>query len=307
MRGLLLAWLCAVALLAGAPAAAAQTPAFELRGDLPAIALWSGRAPGALGEGADDQPSITPFLPAAGRAAGTAVLVFPGGGYGHLSLDREGAQVARWLNSVGVTAFVVRYRLGPRYHHPVMMQDAQRAVRLVRARAATWSVNPARIGVIGFSAGGHLASTAGTHFVAGTAASEDPIERVGSRPDFQLLVYPVITMDGPFVHRGSRKNLLGEQPTPELVRLMSNETQVTRETPPTLLIASTDDATVPVENSLMFYQALKAAAVPVELHVYESGKHGFGLAAGDAALSGWLGQGEAWLRRHGWVLPAPTR
>jgi acetyl esterase/lipase len=290
----------------------AQAPATPVYpGEPPALLLWPAGAPGAVGDSTADRPTITPWLPAAGRANGTAVVVFPGGGYAHLSLDREGAQMARWLNERGVAAFVVRYRLGPRYHHPAMLQDAQRAVRLVRARAADWMLDPQRIGVLGFSAGGHAASSAGTHFDAGDPSGTDAVAHVSSRPDFMVLVYPVITMDPALTHAGSRRNLLGERPTPELERLMSNETQVTRETPPTLLVASTDDASVPVENSLLMYRALRAAKVPVELHVFETGRHGFALAPGDPSLSSWLTQCALWMTRHGWLAPtastAPSR
>jgi acetyl esterase/lipase len=240
-----------------------------------------------------------PFLPPRERATGTAVVIFPGGGYGHLALDKEGAQVARRLNEVGVAAFVVRYRLGPRYHHPAMLQDAQRAVRTVRARAAEWGIVPSRVGVAGFSAGGHLASTVGTHFDAGASTAADVVERASSRPDFMILIYPVITMADPFAHTGSRTNLLGQHPSAALVRLLSNETQVTRETPPAFLVATTDDPTVPVENTVMFYQALHAAGVAVEMHVYESGRHGFGLAPADPVLSSWMDRCTAWMRRRG--------
>jgi acetyl esterase/lipase len=217
-------------------------------------------------------------------------------------MEKEGSDVANWLAGAGVTTFVVRYRLGPAYHHPTMLGDAQRAIRIARAHAAEWSIDPRRLGVIGFSAGGHLASTTGTHFDAGNPASTDPIERASSRPDFMLLLYPVITMRADSVtHAGSRLNLLGPAPTPELERLLSNETQVTRETPPTILIASTDDRTVPVENSLLFYEALKRSGVPSELHVFEHGNHGFGLAASDPVLSVWTTLCESWLRRHGWL------
>jgi acetyl esterase/lipase len=175
----------------------------------------------------------------------------------------------------------------------------------VRSRAAEWAVDARRIGIIGFSAGGHLASTAGTHFDAGTAASTDPIERVSSRPDFMLLLYPVITMRGDSVtHRGSRTNLIGDHPDDALVRLLSNETQVTRNTPPTFIVHSTDDKVVPIENALLFYAALKAAAVPVEMHVFEYGGHGFGLAPTDPVLSAWTTLCESWLRRHGWITAA---
>ena len=265
------------------------------------IPLWSAGVPGALGTADVDQPLMTPYLPPAGRANGTAVVIFPGGGYQHLSMEKEGSDVANWLAGTGVTAFVVRYRLGPAYHHPAMLGDAQRAIRTVRARAVEWGLDPRRIGVIGFSAGGHLASSAGTHYDAGADASGDPIERMSSRPDFMMLLYPVITMRDPFVHRGSRTNLLGQQPDSSLVRLMSNETQVNRDTPPTLLIHSTDDKTVPVENSLMFYAALRAAAVPAEMHVFEYGGHGFGLAPADPVLGAWTTVAESWMRRHKWL------
>jgi acetyl esterase/lipase len=262
--------------------------------------LWPGAAPGALGDVQEDRPSITPFLGTT-NATRAAIIIFPGGGYEHLATDKEGTQVARWLNTLGVTSFVARYRLGPRYHHPVMMQDALRAVRFVRSNAARWNLDPTRVGVLGFSAGGHMASTAGTHFDAGNRSSQDTVERVSSRPDVMVLVYPVITMDERLAHHGSRKNLLGDSPPDSLVRLMSNETRVTRETPPTFIVATTDDATVPVQNSLMFYEALRAAGVPAELHIFESGHHGFGLAPDDPVLSTWTSQCELWLRRHGWV------
>lgn len=269
---------------------------------LPAIPLWANGAPGARGNAPEDQPVITPYLPPQGTGNGTAVVVFPGGGYQHLSMEKEGSDVANWLTTTGVTAFVVRYRLGPNYHHPVELGDAQRAIRTVRSRAAEWGVNPAHVGIIGFSAGGHLASSAGTHFDAGSASNADNIERASSRPDFMLLLYPVITMRGDSTtHLGSRKNLLGDHPDDALVRLMSNELQVTRNTPPTFIVHSTDDKTVPVENALMFYQALRNNAVPVEMHIFEHGGHGFGLAPSDATLATWTTLAESWMRRHGWI------
>ena len=264
-----------------------------------AIPLWANGAPGALGTADVDRPIITPYLPPEGTANGTAVVIFPGGGYSHLSMEKEGSDVANWLAGTGVTAFVVRYRLGPTYHHPVELGDAQRGIRIVRSRAAEWGIDPRRIGIIGFSAGGHLASTAGTHYDAGSSGSTDPIERAGSRPDFMLLLYPVITLrDSAFVHRGSRVSLLGTAPDDALVRLLSNELQVTRNTPPTFLVHSTDDRVVPVENSILFYEALKAKGVPAEMHVFEYGGHGFGLAPSDPALGAWTTLGEAWIRRH---------
>ena len=265
----------------------------------PAIPLWTNGAPGALGTADVDRPIITPYLPPVGTANGTAVVIFPGGGYQHLSMEKEGSDVANWLAGTGVTAFVVRYRLGPTYHHPIELGDAQRAIRIVRSRATEWNIDARRLGIIGFSAGGHLASTAGTHYDAGNATSSDPIERVSSRPDFMLLLYPVITFrDTVLMHRGSRDNLIGKAPDPALVQLLSNETQVTRDTPPTFLVHSTDDRTVPVENSIMFYQALKAEGVPAEMHIFEYGGHGFGLAPSDPTLGAWTTLCEAWIRRH---------
>ena len=235
----------------------------------PVIPLWANGAPGALGATPADQPEMTPYLPPAGTANGTAVVIFPGGGYQHLAMDHEGSAVANWLAGVGVTTFVVKYRLGPSYHHPIELGDAQRAIRTVRARAAEWGIDPRRLGVIGFSAGGHLASTTGTHFDAGNASSSDPIERATSRPDFMMLLYPVITMRADSVtHAGSRLNLLGKDPSPELERLLSNETQVTPQTPPTFIVHTEDDRTVPVQNALLFYDALKRNGVQAEMLVF---------------------------------------
>lgn len=266
------------------------------------ILLWPSGAPGALGSAPTDQPIITPYLPPEGRANGTAVVIFPGGGYQNLSMVREGSDIANWLAGTGVTAFVVRYRLGPAYHHPAMLHDAQRAIRIVRARAAEWQLDPHRVGIIGFSAGGHLVSSAGTHFDAGAPASNDPIERQSSRPDFMMLLYPVITMRGDSTtHRGSRVNLLGATPSDSLVRFMSSETQVTRDTPPTFIAHATNDRTVPVENALMMYQALRNAGVQTEMHIFEYGGHGFSLAQGDPVLGRWTALCENWMRRHGWL------
>jgi len=226
------------------------------------------------------------------------VIVCPGGGYSGLSMDKEGDQIARWLNSLGVTAFVLKYRLGPKYHHPVELGDAQRAIRTVRSKASEYRLLPDRIGIMGFSAGGHLASTAGTHFDAGEAAASDTIDRSSSRPDFLVLCYPVISF-GNFAHQGSKRNLLGENPEPKLVESLSNETRVTAQTPPTFLFHTTTDASVPVENSVMFYAALHKAGVPAELHIYERGPHGVGLAQTDEALSTWPARLADWLRVRG--------
>ncbi len=275
----------------------AQTPTQPIK-------LWPGAAPGAIGNEPEDVPTITPYLPPRERATGAAVVVCPGGGYQMLA-DHEGRPVAEWLNSIGVAAFVLKYRIAPRYHHPAPMLDAARALRTVRARAAEWGIDPRRIGILGFSAGGHLASTAATHFDAGRADSADAIERVSSRPDLVILIYPVITMREQ-THGGSKRNLIGEHPDPRLVALMSNDEQVTKETPPAFLIHTVNDDAVPVENSLLFAAALRRAGVPYEMHLYERGPHGFGLAPNDPVLSSWPERCADWLRLHGFAAPRPA-
>jgi acetyl esterase/lipase len=241
--------------------------------------LWFADAPGALGTADKDIPTLTPFLPAPDKATGAAIVVCPGGGYGGLA-GHEGKDYALWLNELGIAAFVLKYRLGSGgYRHPVMLQDAARALRLVRARAGEWKLDATRIGIMGSSAGGHLASTLLTQFDAGNANSNDVTERVSSRPDLGILCYAVISMDAALTHGGSRNNLLGNNPDPELVKLLSNELQVTKETPPTFLWSTADDAAVKVENSLTFATALRKNNVPFELHVYPHGRHGLGLGA----------------------------
>ena len=262
------------------------------------IILWENGAPGAIGKEPQDIPIITPYLPPTEKATGAAIIVLPGGGYSHLSEIKEGSDVAKWLNSLGITAFVLKYRLGMRYHQPAPWQDASRAMRTVRASAKTWNLDMNRIGILGFSAGGHLASTLGTHFDAGKADATDPIERVSSRPDVQILLYPVITM-GEFTHGGSKKNLLDENPSAELVKFYSNELNVTKETPPTFIVHTMTDTVVPVENSLMFVSALRKAGVPFEFHLYERGPHGFGLAPTDPILATWTARCADWLGVHG--------
>jgi acetyl esterase/lipase len=249
-----------------------------------------------VGDEAADKPALTVYLPAAERSSGAAVVVCPGGGYGFLAADHEGVQVARWLNSAGVAAFVLQYRIAPRYKHPAPLQDAQRAIRTVRSRAAEWSVDPKRIGILGFSAGGHLASTAGTHFDAGDPKAEDPVDRVSCRPDFMVLVYPVISFTTPHAHVGSRNNLLGKDADAKLVESLSNEKQVTDQTPPTFLVHTNEDKGVPPENSVLFYLALRKAGVPAEMHIYEKGQHGLGLGPNDPAFSTWPQHCITWLR-----------
>lgn len=242
--------------------------------------LWPEGAPGALGQEDKDIPTLTPYLPDPAKATGAAIVICPGGGYGGLA-PHEGGQYARFLNEAGIAGFVLKYRLGSAgYRHPVMLQDAARAVRMVRARADEWKLDPKRIGIMGSSAGGHLASTLLTHFDAGKPDAADPIERQSSRPDLGILCYAVITM-GQFTHQGSMHNLLGKDPSPELVRDLSNELQVTKETPPCFVWATYEDSAVPIENSLQFAEALRKAGVPFDLHIYQKGQHGLGLGTHD--------------------------
>jgi acetyl esterase/lipase len=288
------------AMLSFGAAAAAERPAQGVP-----IVLWPDGAPNAIGKEDVDIPTLTPYWPAQPAATGTAVIVCPGGSYTHLAMDHEGEQPARWFNALGVPAFVLKYRLGPRYHHPTMLWDAQRAIRYVRAHAAEFNTRPDRIGIMGFSAGGHLAATTGTHFEPGKADAPDPIDRGDPRPDFLILGYPVISLTESFTHKSSRENLLGTSPDPKLVELLSNERQVTNRTPPTFIFHTDDDSGVPVENSLAFYLALKKAGVPGEMHIYAHGKHGVGLAQTDPVLSTWPARLADWLRVRG-LLPDAT-
>jgi acetyl esterase/lipase len=263
--------------------------------------LWPAGAPGALGDEDVDKPTLTVFLPVKENATKTGVVVAPGGSYTHLAVEKEGFAFARWLNERGVAAFVLQYRLGPKYHHPVELEDAQRAIRMVRAHAAEYGVATDQIGMWGSSAGGHLAATAGTKFDAGKTDASDVVEQQGSRPDFLILSYPVITFHEPDLHRGSLKYLLGDSPDPALVDLLSAETQVTKDTPPTFLFATTDDKTVPVVNSVMFYSALVKAGVPAEMHLFQHGAHGAGLAVGNPQLSDWPDLLAKWMRERGYM------
>lgn len=252
-----------------------------------AIPLWPAAAPGALGNASKDIPTLTAYLPKPELASGAAVVICPGGGYGGLA-DHEGMGYARWLNTQGIAGFVLKYRLGSAgYRHPVMLNDAARAVRLVRARAAEWQVDAKRVGIMGSSAGGHLASTLLTHFDAGSATAADVVERQSSRPDLGILCYPVITM-GPNTHQGSKTNLLGKEPSAELVQSLSNELQVTPQTPPCFLWHTWEDGAVKVENTLDFAYALRRAGVHFDLHIYEKGAHGQGLGSREYDPAKWL-------------------
>lgn len=308
---------CTVALPAQTPPAASPNPAAApaaARGG-PAsteprtLLLWEDGAPGALGSADSDKPTLT-YYPANGRGAGTAVIVAPGGGYTNLAMNHEGRQVANWLNSLGVSALVLKYRLGPRYRHPIELGDAQRAIRLVRARAAEFGALPDRIGMLGFSAGGHLTATAGTHFDAGKPDAADPIDRVSSRPDFLVLAYPVILSRAPYAHQGSFNALLGANPDPALLDDLSLDQRVTRETPPTFLFHTNADTGVPAENSVQFYLALRKAGVEAELHIFQPGPHGVGLGMGDSVLEAWPPLLSTWFRNRGLLTnptPAPAR
>lgn len=269
--------------------------------DIQTIPLWPDGAPGALGSADSDIPTLTIYHPRENHTAATAVLVFPGGGYGGLAMNHEGRQVANWLNNYGVVAFVLKYRLGSRYHHPIELGDAQRAIRMVRTRAREFGIAPDRVGVFGFSAGGHLASTTGTHFDNGDASASDPIDRASSRPDFMILGYPVISFTTPYTHKGSLKNLLGDNPDPKLVESLSNELQVKPDTPPTFLFHTNADTGVPAENSVLFYLALRRNKIPAEMHIFERGPHGVGLGGADPALEEWPVLLANWLRVRGLI------
>ena len=259
--------------------------------------LWSGHTPDAHGDTANDIPTLTPFLPPAGQANGASMLILPGGGYSGLA-NHEGKGYADWLTAHGVTCYVLKYRLGSHgYHHPVMLNDAARGLRLVRALARQNGLDPARIGIIGSSAGGHLASTLLTHFDAGRANDPDPVEHERSRPDLGILCYAVITL-GEFTHNGSKHNLLGPSPSPELVQNLSNELQVAPQTPPCFLWHTAADPAVPVENSLLFAEALRRNHVPFSLHIYEKGGHGLGLGK---AAPPWADQCLFWLHERNFL------
>jgi acetyl esterase/lipase len=273
------------------------------------IPLWPEGVPGAIPNATPEVvedgrvsnvhvPTLTVYLPPPDRANGTAAVVCPGGGYIRLAMDKEASAVARWLNGLGVSVFVLKYRL-KEYGHPAPLRDVLRAVRIVRSNAAKWNVDPSRIGVVGFSAGGHLASSAGTLFDAPDGRTGAAIDAVSARPDFLVLVYPVISLKPPFYHAGSRDSLLGKTPSPELVDHLCTDLQVSPRTPPTFLVHGGTDASVPVENSVMFYSALRRAGVPAELHVYQEGPHGIGLNPGYGPISEWPARCAEWLKARG--------
>jgi len=270
--------------------------------------LWPEGAPGALGKEDKDIPTLTPYFANPTKATGAALVICPGGGYGALA-PHEGRDYALWLNEQGIAGLVLKYRLGSHgYRHPAMLQDVSRALRLVRSKAREWKLDPRRMGIMGSSAGGHLASTLLTHFDAGEAGAADLIERESSRPDLGILIYPVISMTDLNTHTGSRKNLLGDNPTPELIDLLSNEKQVTKDTPPTFLFHSVEDAGVKVENSMEFAAALRRNGVSFALHVYPRGRHGIGLGTGQwdpESRHPWTGECTLWLKDQGFGKQTP--
>jgi acetyl esterase/lipase len=256
------------------------------------VLLWKNGAPGAFGDEDADKPQITAYLAEPDKANGASVILCPGGGYHHLS---NGASVAEWFRSFGVATFVLRYRIAPKYHHPAPLLDAQRAIRTVRARSREWGLDPKRIGIMGFSAGGHLAASAGTMFDDGRADANDPIDRQSSRPDFLVLGYAVITMRLPYVDMESSIFLLGDSPSPELMDLTSPELHVTAKTPPAFIMQTNADDDVSAENSAMFYLALRKAGVPAEMHIYATGPHGIGMAQGDPFNGNWPDRLRLWM------------
>lgn len=275
------------------------------------IELWPEGVPGLRADATPEKldathasnvhhPYLVAFPAPADKANGTAVIICPGGGYVRLSIENEGSLIAERLNGLGVTAFVLHYRM-VEYGHPAPLQDVLRAIRLVRSRAAEFRVKPERIGILGASAGGHLAASAATLFNDPDGRTGAELDHVSARPDFAVLLYPVITMKDPFVHAGSRKALLGPHPTPEAIEHMSLEDHVTPETPPTFLVQTEEDKTVPVENSLMFFAALRKAGVPAEMHLWPKGPHGFGMRKDLPGPSSWSDRLEEWLRRGKWL------
>lgn len=287
-------WISVICLMGmlSAPSLWAGEPKVEL--------LWPAGAPGAKGDERQDKPTLIIYTPAKEQATGAAIVVCPGGGYGGLAMGHEGHDIAAWLNSLGVAAFICDYRhRGKGYGHPAPLQDAQRAIRTVRSRASEWGVDPAKIGILGFSAGGHLASTAATHFDDGDADAADPTERVGCRPDFAVLCYAVIAFGEPYTHYGSQRNLLGGDAGDELIRQFSNEKQVTADTPPTFLWHTYEDTGVPAENSIYFYLACRKHKVPAEMHLFEKGRHGVGLGKGITGTADWSNRCADWMKVRG--------
>jgi acetyl esterase/lipase len=265
--------------------------------------LWPSGAPDARGDSTGDKPTLTFFCPE--KPNGTAIVICPGGAYRGLAASYEGDDIARWCNTFGVTGIVLRYRharSGAGYKHPTPLLDAQHSLSLIRSRAKELGLDSGKIGILGFSAGGHLAASLGTHFKEKDRSALDPLKGVGCHPNFMVLIYPVITMDSTFTHRGSRESLLGLTPDKELVDLMSNEKQVTPDSPPAFIVHTTDDQIVPVENAVAMYSALRKANVPVEMHIFQHGAHGFGLGVNKGAVAAWPELCKTWMNSSGLIL-----
>ncbi|WP_274362346.1 alpha/beta hydrolase [Paenibacillus thermotolerans] len=261
--------------------------------------LWPEGAPNAMGTEAEDQPAIEAYLVSSSEGAAPCVLVCPGGGY-WVRAEHEGRPIAQWLNSLGISAFVLRYRVKP-YGYPNAILDAQRAIRTIRARANEWNIDPDRVGVLGFSAGGHLAACSAVLPAVQAGDGGDAIDAHGSKPNLAVLCYPVITFQEPYLHEGSMIAQLGEQPDEALRDLLSCELQVDKDTPPAFLWHTADDSGVPVENSMMFAAALSRSGIPFELHIFEKGRHGLGLAEDDASVGQWTALCARWLQSNGWT------
>lgn len=285
-------------------------------GAAPVIDLWPEGVPDIKADAGPEQddgngrfthihhPTLTVYAPPAGHANGTAVIYAPGGGYVRVAAGVNGGEIVRWLNSLGITVFTLKYR-NVEYGHPAPLRDALRAVRTVRSRAAEWRLKPDRIGALGGSAGGHVAASAGTLFDAPEGRTGAALDQVSGRPDFLVLIFPVITMQDPFAHGTSRRALLGDKPTDEAKHRLSVDEQVTTTTPPTFLVHSSEDTTVPVENSLLFYQGMRRAKAPIEMHLYPKGPHGAGTDPKLGPTAEWPRHCESWMRFNGW-LPAPA-
>jgi len=275
-------------------------PMSSMLGQPTTLPIWEHAIPGSITASGGNIPTLDLYPAPGDQTNKTAIVICPGGGYANLATDHEGSQVAAWLNSIGITALVLKYRLpsdatmlnksiGP-------LQDAQEALRIVRRHANDWRIDPHKIGIMGFSAGGHLAATASTHF---DEVVYKPADSTSARPDFSILIYPVISMDGEITHLGSRNNLLGEHPSAELIRHFSNERSVTGGTPTAFIVHSADDDVVPVQNSIAYMTALTKLRIPCELHVYQSGGHGFGLGKSKGTESTWPESCRKWLQANG--------
>jgi len=263
--------------------------------------LWPNGAPDARGDSTGDKPTLTFFFPE--KPNGAAIVICPGGAYRGLAAH-EGDTIAQWCNTFGVTGIVLRYRhaqSGAGYKHPTPLLDAQHSLSLIRSRARELGIDSNKIGILGFSAGGHLAASLGTHYKRKDRSALDPLKSISCRPDFMVLIYPVITMDSTFTHRGSRESLLGLKPDQALVDLMSNEKQVTPDTPPAFIVHTTDDEAVPVENAVAMYSALRKANVPVEMHIFQHGAHGFGLGVNKGAVAVWPELCKTWMNNLGLI------